>query len=134
MSHRELAMRVEQTERLALAAAEQAGAAQRTPSPLQSFAISIGATACAIVLAGVVLMVIADVVNLIDPIDLWPLVSLGIAIVAIAVVSLVAGRDRGLDDVVRTIAAPWESERRLNTLEEKVDLLLERVPEKRLGE
>jgi hypothetical protein len=126
---RELAVRVEQGERLALAAAEQARAVQRIPSPLQSFAISIGGTACAIVLGGVVLMVIADVVNLIDPINLWPLVSLGIAIVAIAVVSLAAGRDRRLEDVVRSVTAPWESERRFTALEEKVDLLLKRVPD-----
>lgn len=123
-------MRVEQSERLAMAAAEHAQAA-RAPSPWQNFAISVVSTACAIVLGGVVLMVVADVVNLVEPIDLWPLVSLGIVIVAIAGVSLAVGRDRGVDDVVRTLTAPWETERRFDALEQKVDVLLDRVQDAR---
>jgi len=115
LTHRELAMRPE--ERTARATEDLAKAVRRTPSSLESFALSIGSTAAAIVLAGVVLIVIADAVNLVEPIDAWPLITLGVAIAAVAAVLFVAGLKQRAGALLRDAAAPWTSEQRFEAME-----------------
>ncbi len=88
----------------ATAANATAQAAQRTPNGLETFAISVASSACAIVLAGVVLIVVADAVDLVDPINIWPLATLAVAIVAIAALSLTAGRRRRAIDLIPGVA------------------------------
>ena len=101
-NYERVARSAERTAEAATVAAQAAGTAadvaqRRTPSQLETFAISVASTASAIVLAGVVLIVIADAVNLVDSIDVWPLVALALAIVAIAAVSGTAGWRRAID-------------------------------------
>jgi hypothetical protein len=111
-------------ERTARATEDLANAARRTPSSLENFALSIASTAFAIVLAGVVLIVIADAVDLIDPINVWPLISLAVFIAAVAAVTLIAGWRQRAGGLLRDAAAPWAAERRLTTIEAKIDALL----------
>jgi hypothetical protein len=110
-------------ERTAQATEDLADAVRRAPSSLETFALSIASTAFAIVLAGVVLIVIADAVDLIEPINVWPLISLALVIAAVAAVTLVAGWRQRVSGLLREARAPWATERRLDTIEAKIDHL-----------
>ena len=98
--------------------------ALRAPTAPESFALSVASTALAIILAGVVLILIADAVDLSPAINRWPLVTLGVVIVAVAAVSLTAGQRSRAENLARDLTAPWASAGRLEALEQKVEALL----------
>jgi hypothetical protein len=109
----------------------QTAVAQRTPTPLESFAWSVASTAVAIVLAGVVLILIADAVNLIPEIDRWPLVTLIVVLIAVAVLAASAGWRHRLEMSARDLSALWTAATKLEALETglvaldtKIDALL----------
>jgi hypothetical protein len=122
LTHRQLAFQRDQTERLVRATEQQVAFASRTPSELERVALSIASSALAIVLAGVVLIIIADSIDLIRPINRWPLVTLGVCIVAVAAIIWAVGQ-RGRDHLWRDLTAPWTSGQRLEDLERKIGAL-----------
>jgi hypothetical protein len=76
------------------------------------------------VLGGVVLILVADAVGLVDGVDVWPLVTLAVVLAAVASVALVLGYRSRAEDLLRTVAAPWFADNRFDRMEAKLDELM----------
>ncbi|HEY1515038.1 MAG TPA: hypothetical protein VGF91_01385 [Solirubrobacteraceae bacterium] len=125
-SHRELAYGSPQERLAAITAESQLSVAARTPTPVESFGLSIASTASAIVLGGVVLIVVADAVHLVHGVNIWPLVTLAVALGAIALVAIVLGSRVRAHELLKTATTPWTSSARLEQIDAKLDELLRR--------
>jgi hypothetical protein len=99
--------------------------AVRTPTPLESAALSAGSIATGIVLAGVVLIVIADAVNLVHGVNIWPLITIAVALAGAGGVTLALTQlsRRRAEDLL-SFVAPWTMSSRLERIESKLDGLV----------
>jgi VIT1/CCC1 family predicted Fe2+/Mn2+ transporter len=121
----------EQEERRTQAAEVQAA---RTPTPVESAALSAASIAVALVLSGAILLLLADAVDLVRYVIVWPLVITVLSLIAAIAVGVSYGRlsRRQADELLRAISSPWTVNPRLERVEEKLDritTLLERSGE-----
>lgn len=119
-------------ERLAEATERQAEAAARAPTALETFALSTASSATALVLGGSVLIVVADLMGLVDGVDVWPLVTFAVVLAAAAGLAFVGGsrqRAESLARAAKAVTTPWAVDSRLERVEEKLDELLARGTE-----
>lgn len=124
-------------ERLVEATERQAEAAARTPTALETFALSTASSATALVLGGSVLIVVAEIMGLVDGVDVWPLITFAVVLAAAAGLAFAGGsrqRAESLARAAKAAGAPWAVDRRLERVEEKLDELLARGTDKSASE
>jgi hypothetical protein len=119
----QVALQQQQAENVARITDRQVDVALRTPSPLESFAVSIGSSALGVMLGGVLLIIIADAIDLIPRINWWPLVTLSLAIVAVAAISLTGGRRHRVERLLGTSDSSSVVERKVDSLAQQVAAL-----------